>query len=89
MLNYCAGPHRKHFATQVDNLIRQHSRLQRALMFEPPPEAKFVDNRILAEPRAPMTLQSTFAAPTTLNDINIDDMNHSAHINSYAKFVRI
>ena len=89
MLSCCPGPNRKHFATQVDNIIQQHSRLQRALMSDPPAEAKFVDNRILAQPKAPMTLQNTFAAPTTPNDINIDDMNHSAHINSYAKFVRI
>ena len=89
MLSCCPGPNRKHFATQVDNIIQQHSRLQRALMSDPPAEAKFVDNRILDQPRTPMTLDSAFGVPMTPNDINIDDMNCSAHNESYAKFVSI
>ena len=83
------GPTRRHLATQVEDIVREHSRIQRMSEFQPPPEAKFVDNRIIAEPRGPMILDSPFGILTTPSDVNIDEMNCSSHIQPYIKFVGI
>ncbi len=81
------GPTRQHLASQVEQIIRDHSRIQRSTECHPPPEAKFVESRILAGPRGPMIIDSPFGTPSKPNDLNIDDRNGPSHVASYLEFV--